>query len=68
MSNAPSPKLEPYQEFLAEREELLKHKWLMSEKAGEDVGFESALLDWAHHHRAKWRQERNAVLMEKASV
>lgn len=62
MSGSSSPKIEPYQEFLAEREELLKHKWLLSEEAGEDVGFEHALLDWAHHHRAKWRQQRNEVL------
>jgi hypothetical protein len=60
---SPQPlKPEPYQEFLAEREELLKHKWLMSEKAGEDVGFEVALSDWAHHHRAQWRQQRNRAL------
>jgi len=47
-----------YQEFLAEREEILKHKWLESEKIGHDVGFEKALLDWTFQHRARWRQER----------
>ena len=26
-----------YKEFLREREEILKHKWLESEKAGKDV-------------------------------
>ena len=35
-----------YKEFLAEREEILRHKWLESEKAGHDIGFEKALLDW----------------------
>ena len=35
-----------YKEFLAEREEILKHKWIESEKAGTDIGFEKALLDW----------------------
>ena len=34
-----------YQEFLAEREEILKHKWIESEKEGKDIGFERALLD-----------------------
>jgi len=34
-----------YQEFLAEREEILKHKWLESERLGYDIGFERALLD-----------------------
>ncbi|MGB0580293.1 MAG: DUF4032 domain-containing protein [Limisphaerales bacterium] len=47
-----------YQEFLAEREEILKHKWIESEKAGEDIGFERALTDWIVKHRGKWRKSR----------
>lgn len=47
-----------YQEFLAEREEILRHKWIESEKAGTDVGFERALLDWIRNHRDQWREER----------
>ena len=34
-----------YKEFLAERDEILRHKYAESEKAGYDVGFERALLD-----------------------
>jgi hypothetical protein len=47
-----------YREFQAEREEILKHKWLESEKAGHDIGFEYALTDWILKHRAKWRKGR----------
>lgn len=47
-----------YQEFLAEREEILRHKWLESEKAGKDIGFERALLDWIRKHRESWRNNR----------
>ncbi len=47
-----------YAEFLAERDEILRHKWLLSEKAGGDVGFEHALIDWARHHRREWRRHR----------
>ena len=47
-----------YKEFLAEREEILRHKWLESEKAGHDIGFERALLDWIVKHRSNWRKER----------
>jgi hypothetical protein len=47
-----------YQEFLLEREEILKHKWIESEKAGRDIGFERALLDWIRNHRDKWRDSR----------
>ena len=45
-------------ESVAERAELLKHKWLESEKAGHDIGFESALVSWVVHHRAQWRRSR----------
>lgn len=47
-----------YQEFLAEREEILRHKWLESEKHGKDIGFERALLDWIRRHRQSWRSAR----------
>jgi hypothetical protein len=70
MDNAPEIKSAPedqsqfvkdsmlYKEFLAEREEILKHKWIESEKAGRDIGFERALLDWIVKHRSNWRQKR----------
>ncbi|VVM07751.1 DUF4032 domain-containing protein [Methylacidimicrobium tartarophylax] len=47
-----------YREYLEERKEILKHKWLESEKQGRDIGFEKALLDWILHHRAGWRERR----------
>ena len=47
-----------YKEFLAERAEILKHKWIESEKAGTDIGFEKALLDWIVKHRSNWREKR----------
>ena len=45
-----------YREFQAEREEILKHKWIESEKAGHDIGFERALTDWIIKHRSKLAQ------------
>jgi len=51
-----------YQEFLAEREEILKHKWIESERLGYDIGFERALLDWIRKHRDGWRANRRAQL------
>ena len=47
-----------YREFQAEREEILKHKWIESEKAGHDIGFERALTDWIVKYRSKWRKAR----------
>lgn len=48
-----------YKEFLAERDEILRHKWIESEKAGHDIGFEKALLDWVLRYRSSWRQQRH---------
>ncbi len=50
-----------YREFQAEREEILKHKWIESEKAGHDIGFERALTDWIVKHRSKWRKTRHSA-------
>ena len=47
-----------YKEFLAEREEILCHKWIESEKAGCDIGFERALVDWSLKYRAAWRKKQ----------
>ncbi len=56
-----------YQEFLAEREEILKHKWLESERLGYDIGFERALLDWIRKHREGWRAARRQQLSQQAT-
>jgi hypothetical protein len=50
-----------YREFQAERDEIMRHKWIESEKAGRDIGFERALTDWIIKHRSKWRKSRQAV-------
>jgi hypothetical protein len=53
-----------YREFQAEREEILKHKWIESEKVGYDIGFEQALTDWIIKHRSKWRKGRQAQMSQ----
>ncbi|MGA0119889.1 MAG: hypothetical protein ACO3HJ_00375 [Methylophilaceae bacterium] len=50
-----------YAEFLAEREEILKLKWIESEKAGKDIGFDRALMIWVRKHRSDWKSERSAL-------
>ncbi len=47
-----------YREFQAEREEILKHKWIESEKEGRDIGFDRALTDWIVKHKTNWRKNR----------
>ena len=51
-----------YREFQAEREEILRHKWIESEKEGRDIGFERALTDWIVKYRSKWRKSRQSTL------
>lgn len=58
---APGKDRTEYEEFLAERDEILRHKWIESEKAGRDIGFEQALVDWVRHHREAWRRERRGA-------
>ena len=36
------------------KNEIMKHKWIESEKAGKDIGFEKALVDWIEKHRSGW--------------
>lgn len=43
---------------MAMREEILRHKWFESEKAGKDVGFEFALLDWCFKFKNDWSKNR----------
>jgi hypothetical protein len=57
-----------YREFQAEREEIMKHKWIESEKAGRDIGFERALTDWIIKHRSKWRKSRQTTTVTLTST
>lgn len=38
-----------------QREEILRHKWIESEKAQRDLGAE-AVLDWIRRYAAEWRK------------
>ena len=53
-----------YKEFLAERAEILRHKWIESEKAGYDIGFERALMDWIVKYRSTWYKQRQIFRKE----
>ena len=43
-----------YKEFLAERNEILKHKWIESEKVGYDIGKDRAKWSWITTHKNTW--------------
>lgn len=48
-----------YQCFLEEKEEILKYKWIESEKQGRDIGVARAIVDWCRYHRSEWYKNRN---------
>ena len=50
-----------YKTLASERDEILRHKWIESEKAGQDIGFEKALLGWLVKHRAAWQEQQHWV-------
>jgi hypothetical protein len=52
-----------YKEFLAERQEILRHKWIESERVGYDIGFERALLNWILKYRSAWLEDRRCFLL-----
>ena len=47
-----------YKTYLAEVEEINKHKWIESEKAGYDIGWNKALIDWVQNHKLEYTKAR----------
>lgn len=50
-----------YQKFIFIREEIMKHKWIESEKQNHDIGFESALIDWIKNHKTDWLEAQKKI-------
>ena len=50
-----------YKMFARQRDEILRHKWIESEKAGVDIGFEKALLGWLVKSSTAWQEQREVV-------
>ena len=63
---------ETRKELLNEKEvveEINRHRWLESEKAGHDIGFEPAAEDWLKRFSTAWMQyhkpEKLKIRLEK---
>jgi hypothetical protein len=54
---------DPLAELLAsQREEIAKHKWIESEKAGRDIGWPRASAEWFQNHFSDWiRAQQRAI-------
>lgn len=44
-----------YKEYCLKRDEILKYKWIESEKMGKDIGLDKAWLQWEAKHYKKWK-------------
>ncbi len=58
LSNDPYAKAKKLADIALERIEVLKHKWLESEKVGHDIGMEKAKKSWKKNHAKKWKASR----------
>jgi hypothetical protein len=43
-----------YHVWMAERQEIARNKWFISEREGKDCGWERARFDWDMRFRAAW--------------
>ena len=51
-----------YRQFIEMKDEILRHKWIESEKKNCDIGFEQALVEWVNKHRAEWAKYKREKL------
>lgn len=47
-----------------ELEEVMRHKYFLSESSGRDIGYEFAARDWLKHHAAEFRRREQARMLE----
>lgn len=63
----PSQKPNPLAEmFRSHQEEINKYKWIESEKAGSDIGWERAANEWMRLHFPGWKRSRWDQLVREA--
>tara|TARA_B100000242_G_C42975308_1_gene452674 strand:+ start:294 stop:515 length:222 start_codon:yes stop_codon:yes gene_type:complete len=46
-----------YRHVVDECREIDKHKWIESEKVGQDIGKDKARWSWVCHHKNQWHSE-----------
>ncbi len=60
-------KTDPLDElFRSQQEEINKYKWIESEKAGRDIGWERAAEEWMRNCFPKWKHHRWQELIREA--
>lgn len=54
----------PFLQDSQARQEIYKHKWIESEKAGREIGFATAAHDWISRHGEAWLEYQRKKLIE----
>lgn len=54
----------PFLQDSQARQEIYKHKWIESEKAGREIGFASAAHDWITRHGEAWLEYQRKKLID----
>ncbi len=49
-----------------QQDEIARYKWIESEKAGHDIGWETAIGDWLEHHFADWERHQPSRAIDEA--
>jgi hypothetical protein len=66
MTNQPRP-LNPLHEIIqSQLQEIMTYKWLESEKAGRDIGWETANQEWTNTHFPAWKRHIWAEAVQDA--
>jgi hypothetical protein len=58
---------DPLQELIRrQQEEVAKYKWIESEKAGRDIGWERAAAEWLERHFPAWERHQRSRAIDDA--
>ncbi len=49
-----------------QQEEIAKYKWIESEKAGHDIGWERATAEWLEKHFPDWERHQRSRAIDEA--
>jgi|YelNatPaOPRAMG01_1025707.scaffolds.fasta_scaffold06916_10 hypothetical protein len=52
--------------FRSQQEEIDKYKWIESEKAGRDIGWDRAAQEWLRQHFPGWKRSQWNQLVRQA--
>ena len=65
--NANTMNSDPLLELIQnQQEEVAKYKWLESQKAGQDIGWERATAEWLEKHFAGWERDQRSRAIDDA--